>query len=68
MEKQGEWKNGAFDDNAAKKHMLTIPGLKDKQDEVNKAVDECKTKKGSNECDTAYMITKCFSESKAHVM
>ncbi|TMW41371.1 hypothetical protein DOY81_013549 [Sarcophaga bullata] len=68
MEKQGHWKNGSFDENAAKKQMQSIPAFKEKQDEINKAIDECKTKKGSNECDTAYLITKCFGEHKSYMM
>lgn len=30
MEKQGQWKNGAFDENAAKNYLQDIPALKDR--------------------------------------
>ncbi|XP_037828669.1 general odorant-binding protein 56h-like [Lucilia sericata] len=68
MEKQGHWKNGAFDENAVKKFLQGIPSLKDQQDAVNKAIDDCKNQKGSSECDTAYLITKCMTEHKANLM
>lgn len=68
MEKQGHWKNGGLDENAVKKDILAIPVFKEKQDEINKAIDECKIKKGANDCDTAFLITKCLNEHKANAM
>lgn len=68
MEKQGQWKNGAFDEKSAIKYLQNIPALKDHQDAINKAMNDCKTQKGSNECDTAYLIMKCLGEHKASIM
>ncbi|KAM7342270.1 odorant-binding protein 56h [Cochliomyia hominivorax] len=68
MEKQGHWKNGAFDENAAMKFLQAIPSLKDQQDAINKAMMDCKSNKGANECDTAFMIIKCMAEHKASMM
>ncbi|XP_065369288.1 general odorant-binding protein 56h [Calliphora vicina] len=64
MEKHGQWKNGAFDENAAKKYLQDIPALKDHQEIIDQTMADCKTKKGGNDCDTAYLITKCFFEHK----
>ncbi|XP_037828672.1 general odorant-binding protein 56h-like [Lucilia sericata] len=68
MEKYGQWKNGAFDEEAAKKFLHNIAATEDEKDVINKTIDDCKTKKGSSECDTAYLITKCMTEYKAVVM
>lgn len=60
MVHEGHWKNGAFDANVYKEHMLVSIGFMVKQDDLIKSIDECKTIKGSNECDTAFMILKCL--------
>nr|BAS69444.1 odorant-binding protein 4 [Delia platura] len=65
MEKQGHLKNGAVDEEAVKKTLQSIPALKDHQDEINKAIADCKSKKGANDCDTAYQITKCMAAHKS---
>lgn len=65
MEKKGHFKNGALDADATKKFLDSIPEAKDHQDMINKAITECKDKKGANDCDTAYLITKCMAEHKA---
>ncbi|XP_037828671.1 general odorant-binding protein 56h-like [Lucilia sericata] len=68
MEKQGYWKSGAFDEIAAKEFLLDMPELKDQEDAVNKYIDDCKNQKGSTECETAYLITKCMTEHEALIM
>ncbi|KAI8123860.1 General odorant-binding protein 56h [Lucilia cuprina] len=68
MEKQGQFKNGALDENAVKKFLEGIPSLKDHQDIINKSIDDCKNIKGSSDCDTAYLVIKCMNEHKAMLM
>nr|AID61301.1 odorant binding protein [Calliphora stygia] len=68
LEKLGQWKNGAFEENVAKKFLQDIPALKDHQDIIEKTLNECKIQKGVNECDTAYLISKCFMERNPRVM
>lgn len=65
MEKQGHWNNGGFDSATALKQLQEIPNLKDQLKEITKVVSECKDKKGSDECDTAYLVTKCIIEHHA---
>lgn len=62
MEKHGHWKNGAFDDYKAKKGKQVIPRIKVRQEVIIKAINKCKTNKGSTECDTAFIIAKCLDD------
>nr|BAI82444.1 odorant binding protein 4 [Delia antiqua] len=65
MEKQGPLKNGAVKKKSVKKTLQSIPPLKDHQEEINKSIADCKSKKGASECDTAYQITKCVATHKS---
>ncbi|XP_023302697.2 general odorant-binding protein 56h-like [Lucilia cuprina] len=67
MEKKGYLKNGVIDETAAKEFLLSIPEFKDQEEAINKSIDDCKNEKGSSECETAYLITKCMTEHEAMI-
>ncbi|XP_061388181.1 general odorant-binding protein 56h-like [Musca vetustissima] len=67
LEKQGFFVKGVFDDKAFLEKALNHPALKDRHAEVTKAVDMCKEKKGSDECETAFNIGICLKENKDFV-
>ncbi|XP_073846516.1 general odorant-binding protein 56h-like [Musca autumnalis] len=67
FEKQGFFVKGVFDEKAFIESTLKHPALKDRQTEVAKAVDLCKSKTGVDECETAFIIGMCLRDNKDFV-
>lgn len=62
METRGIWKDGGLDAKALEQKLSEFKGL-EKVPNVKEAIKECSsTKKGADDCDTAYQISKCFKE------
>ncbi|XP_061392851.1 general odorant-binding protein 56h-like [Musca vetustissima] len=68
LEKENAFKNGKFDDQAFVKFSLELPEWKNRQNDLQKAADECKNEKGANECDLAYNVAKCLVDRNVIVV
>ena len=64
FEKEGQWKDGAFQAEAAIKKIREDEALKDHVANLEGAINECKTLKGTNDCETALKISLCIKDHK----
>uniref|UniRef100_A0A1A9X127 Uncharacterized protein n=1 Tax=Glossina brevipalpis TaxID=37001 RepID=A0A1A9X127_9MUSC len=64
MEKQGHFKNGMLLEEAVIESLQSSPDGQNDQNQMFAAVHECKTEKGTNECDTAFKVSMCLRENK----
>lgn len=60
LEKEHIFKNGTLDEDAYIKHSQENPALYTHDDDIHKIIEECKSVKGANECDTTFKIAKCL--------
>lgn len=65
MEQKGHFKDGALDEEHVLKFLSESDALKDHQEEIATAIAGCKTETGDNNCDTAFKIMTCFTDTEA---
>lgn len=61
LENRGIWKDGGLDSEALEKKWSEFKNL-EKLPDSKKAIKECSTEKGADECNTAFQIVRCFIE------
>ncbi|XP_061392850.1 general odorant-binding protein 56h-like [Musca vetustissima] len=60
LEKENILKKGMLIVDAFLKYSLELQSLKNHEAEVRKAIEECKNDKGTDDCETSFMLAKCL--------
>lgn len=60
MEKEGYWKNGAFDVKRAQALISQFKPLQKYESQISEVLVKCHKGEGANDCEKAYSVAKCM--------